>query len=233
MNCAKFESRLTDYMDGTLDGGLQEAMSEHAKSCASCSALVTRVYSLREQLRAFPQIELKQSLVDEILERTSGKPPEWSVWSGLILPTIRPFLTQRYAFGTGIMVVFVSLVFAMLGPTPSTSGYSDMTPASVAENADRLTDNVKKKWAQMRVYQTQMYEEARLLKEDLYGRLDSYVIKMLFKSYSQSVQEQDAPAEAQKKNPGPDAKQQPKEPAQQDPPQSKQAPKPQPAVPKR
>jgi len=227
VNCAKFESRLTDYMDGTLEGGLQEAMSEHAKSCASCSTLITRVYALREQLRAFPLVELKQSLVDDILERTTGKPPEWSVWSGLIFPTIRPFLTQRYAFGTGIMVVFISLIFTMIGPTPSTSGYTEMSPSSVAENADRLTDNVKKKWAQMRVYQTRVYEEATLLKEDLYGRLDSYVIKMLFKSYSESVQEQQPAAEGQNKNPGGDPKQPPKVQPQQPPrqPESQQPPK--------
>jgi len=195
-------------MDGTLDGGLQQAMSEHAQGCPSCSSLITQVHSLREQLRALPQVELQQSLVDRILERTTGKPPEWTLWSALILPTIRPFLTQRYAFGTGILVVFISLVFTMLGPTPSTSGYSDMSPSAVAENADRLTDNVRKRWAQLRVYQTQVYEEARLLKEGLYGQLDSYVIKLLFRSYSQSVQEQQPPAEGEgAETPDPETKQ--------------------------
>ncbi|GEM_PF-1638782 len=217
MNCAKFESRLTDYMDGTLDGGLQQAMSEHLKECSSCSDLLARVHALRELLKAFPQIELRQALVDQILDRTTGKPPKWSVWSGFILPTIRPFLTQRYAFGTGILVVFISLVFTMVGPTPSTSGYSDMSPSSVAENADRLTDNVKKKWAQMRVYQTQLYEEARLLKEGLYGQLDSYVIKLLFRSYSQSVQEQQTPAENPDTSAGTDPKQPQTQPQQQPP----------------
>jgi hypothetical protein len=61
----------------------------------------------------------------------------------------------------------------------------------MAENADRVTDQLKKKWAQVKVYEAKVVGEVKLIKEDLYGRLDYYLINLLFKSYSQSVQEEE------------------------------------------
>ncbi len=178
-------------MDQTLDPRLLAAMTEHLKECALCSSLLADVGDLRRSLRELPEIPLPPNLIRNILERTTGTPVKRSLWGDLFVPTIRPFLTQRYAFGTGIMLVFLSLLVNTLGPAFATMGYSDLSPSGMAENADRVTDQLKKKWAQVKVYEAKVVGEVKLIKEDLYGRLDYYLINLLFKSYSQSVQEEE------------------------------------------
>jgi len=178
-------------MDQTLDPRLKEAMTEHLRECGTCSKLIQEVELLRRQLNEIPQVAVPPGLVQRILERTSGSAPKRSLWVDLVVPTIRPFLTQRYAFGTGIMLVFVSLVVSMIGPTFSAMGYSDLSPSNVAENADRFSDQIRKKWAQVKTYEAKVAGEVKLMKEDVYGRLDYYLINLLFRSYSQSVQKED------------------------------------------
>lgn len=178
-------------MDQTVDPRLKEAMIEHLKECEICSKLMAEVDDLRRQLNELPQVAVPTGLVDRILDRTSGRVPKRSLWADMFLPTVRPFLTQRYMFGTGIMLVFVSLVVNMFGPAFSTMGYSDLSPSSMAENADRFSDSVRKRWVQVKTYEAKLAGEVKLMKEDLYGRLDYYLINLLFKSYSQSVQKEE------------------------------------------
>jgi hypothetical protein len=191
VNCSKFESRLTDYMDQTVDPRLQEFMTEHLVQCRECTQLLGEVELLRRSLTDFPEIPFPPELVLKILDRTSGRPRSRSLWRDMVQPTVRPFLTQRYAFGTGILLVFMSLAISMLSPAFSTFGYSDFTPSGVVENADRLSDQVKKRWARVKVYETQLVQELKLIKEDIYGRLDYHLINLLFKSYSESVQQEE------------------------------------------
>lgn len=201
MNCSKFESRLTDYMDHTLDPRLNEAMTEHLRECGTCSKLIQEVEHLRRQLNEIPLVSVPPGLIQRILDRTTGAAPKRSLWVDMVLPTIRPFLTQRYAFGTGIMLVFISLVVNMFGPTFSTMGYSDLSPSNVAENADRFTDQIRKKWAQVKTYEAKVTGEMKLMKEDVYGRLDYYLINLLFKSYSQSVKKEEQKKQQETKEP--------------------------------
>jgi len=192
VNCSKFESRLTDYMEGTIDLRLNQAMGEHLVECQLCSALLTEVRDLRQSLASFPQISAPQGLVDSILDRTSGRPQKHSFWRDMVLPTARPFLTTRYAFGTGIMLVFISLLINIMGPGFSTFGASDLSPSGMAENADRFTDQVRKKWVQVQAYQKRAVDEFRLMKDDLSGRLDYYLVNLLFKSYRDTIEQKEA-----------------------------------------
>jgi hypothetical protein len=176
-------------MEGTIDLRLNQAMADHLRECQICSTLVTEVRDLRQSLTAFPQIGMPPKLVERILDKTSGRPKKRSFWRDMVLPTLRPFLTQRYAFGTGIMLVFISLLISLLGPGFSTLGASDLSPSGVAENADRLTDRVRMRWVQVQSYEKRAVEELRLIKDDLSGRLDYYLVNMLFRSYRESVQE--------------------------------------------
>jgi len=188
-------------MDQTLDPRLNEAMTEHLRECGTCSKLIQEVEHLRRQLNEIPQVSVPPGLIQRILDRTTGAAPKRSLWVDMVLPTIRPFLTQRYAFGTGIMLVFISLVVNMFGPTFSTMGYSDLSPSNVAENADRFTDQIRKKWAQVKTYEAKVTGEMKLMKEDVYGRLDYYLINLLFKSYSQSVKKEEQKKQQETKEP--------------------------------
>jgi hypothetical protein len=129
--------------------------------------------------------------VDRILDLTSGRSARRAFFRDLVLPAVRPFLSQRYVFGTGIMVVFMSLLANVLGPSLSAEERADLSPAAMAETAGRFTDQLGKKWAQLRAFQSSVVDEARRLKEDLYGRLDYHLISILFDSYSKSVKDQE------------------------------------------
>ena len=190
MNCSRFETLLTSYLDQTLDEHVQGVMSEHATTCPHCSVLLSRVQSLQEDLAHFPEADPPQDLADRILELTSGKPRRHSLWQDLIVPTISPFLTQRYAFATVIMFVFLSLMVNTWGPGFTGLSASDLNPSTLLEESYRLSNQAYKKWVEFREFRSRAWEELKLWKEDLSGRLDYHLINMLFQSYSESLPEE-------------------------------------------
>lgn len=190
MNCSRFETLLSDYVDETLDPRVRSALEQHLEICSGCAALVEEVQSIRSQLADFPVVEPSRQLIESIIEKTTGRFRVRSLWDDFILPTLRPFLTQRFAFATLIMFVFLSLVANVIGPDFSAFSFSDFRPSALVERADRFSSQLQKKWFQVRNTQSRIVGEVWRLKEDLYGRLDYHLINMLFRSYQQSVEEQ-------------------------------------------
>ena len=115
-----------------------------------------------------------------------------SIWADFIAPTLRPFKTQRFAFATLIMFVFLSLVANVIGPDFSALSFSDMSPSALVERADRFSNQIYRKWMQVKAVKSELSGEVWRLKEDLYGRLDYHLINMLLRSFQQSVQQQES-----------------------------------------
>ncbi len=196
MNCARFETLLSEYVDGTLDPRVHAALEQHREICSACTSLVQEVQSIRAQLADFPSVEPSGQLIEAIIEKTTGRFRVRSLWDDLIVPTLRPFLTQRFAFATLIMFVFLSLVANVIGPDFSAFSFSDFRPSALVEQADRFSSQVQKTWFQIRNAQSRVVGELWSLKEDLYGRLDYHLINMLVHSYQQSVEKQGAKKQA-------------------------------------
>lgn len=196
MNCSRFETLLSEYVDETLDPRVRAALEQHLQVCPDCSALVREVQSIRSQLADFPALEPSDELIEAIIEKTTGRFKVRSLWEDFILPTLRPFLTQRFAFATLMMFVFLSLVANVIGPDFSAFSFSDIRPSALVEQADRFSSQVQKTWFEIRNRQSRIVGEVWRLKEDLYGRLDYHLINMLFKSYQHSVEEQGAKKQA-------------------------------------
>ena len=187
MNCSRFETLLSDYADGRLDARVQAAAEKHLEECSDCSTLLTEVQKLREELQNFPKVQVSEELIDRILVRTSGRPEAYSFWKDLVVPTFQPFLTQRYAFATIMMFVFISFSVNMMGPGFSVSSYS----SSLVAKADQVTDEIYRKWREFNDLKRQVSEEISFLKEDLIGRLDYHLVTILFRSYSESIEDQE------------------------------------------
>lgn len=202
MNCSRFETLLTDYLDKVLDPRVEEAMAVHVQSCVKCAGLLEQVKLLRQELGVFPEVEPPAQLVEDILRRTSGIPQSRSFWRDLFVPTLRPFLTQRYAFATLVMFVFLSLMVNFWGPGFSAFSASDLRPSNLVEGSYRVSNSIYKKWMELREFRTRLFEEIRLLKEDLYGRLDYHLLTILFKSYSESLEERREEPEPQERPEG-------------------------------
>ncbi len=191
MNCSRFETLLSDYMDGVLDAPVEKAIEEHLHVCELCPELVEEVGRLRAELEAFPEAQPPEVLVHQILLSTTGLPKDRSLWRDLLLPTVRPFLTQRFAFATGVMFVFLSLVVNMLGPGFSTLSSSDLSSTSISEESARLASRLSHNWNQFKDARSRFFEELSLWTEDVSGRLDYHLVTNLFKSYQETVSEQE------------------------------------------
>ncbi len=190
MNCSRFETLLSDYMDGTLDSRVHAAMDQHLQGCSRCSLLLEEVEQLRAELRDFPEVSVREELVERILEKTTGKPVDQPLWSGIILPAIRPFLSQRYAFATLLIFAFISFAVNVMGPGFSAASASRLRPAALLARADAISSEVYKKWREFNDFKSQVNEEVRLFKEDLLGRLDYHLVTILFESYEESLDQQ-------------------------------------------
>lgn len=190
MNCSRFETLLSDYMDGTLDPRVRAAMDQHLQGCSQCPILLEDVKQLREELENFPEVSVREELIGQILERTTGKPVERTLWSGIILPAIRPFLSQRYAFATLLIFAFISFAVNVMGPGFSAASYSRLRPSALIAQADEISSEIYKKWREFNDFKSQVNEELRLFKEDLLGRLDYHLVTILFESYEESLEKQ-------------------------------------------
>lgn len=188
MNCSRFETLLSEFLERRLDHRVSTTMQAHLAECPGCSRLVDEVRRLQEEVAAFPEIRVSPLLIERILEQTSGKKTTYSFWKDLLLPTLKPFLSPRYTFATLLMFVFLSLMANVLGPEFSAFSQSRGS-ASLTERADRISSQIYSKWMQFNEWKTRATQELKLLKEDLFGRIDYHLITILFESYNASLED--------------------------------------------
>jgi len=195
MNCSRFETLLSDFMDGALDRKVGAAMELHQQECSNCRKLLEEVRELRRELSEFPEIRVSESFVQQVLEKTSGVPVKYSVWRDLLLPAVKPFLTQRYAFATIMVFALISFAVNVMGPGFSASSYSLLSPKALMARAEEISDVVYVRWREFNDFKGRAGEEIKLLKEDLWGRLDYHLVTILFASYEDTVKEQSTVSE--------------------------------------
>ena len=216
MNCARFETLLSDYMDGALDRRVRSAMDQHRQECPACSSLIQEVAELRSELARFPEVPVREEMIQGILRRTTGKPEKVSFWHGVIMPAIQPFLTQRYAFATLMIFVFISFAANVMGPGFSASSHSRFSPTALMARADEFSGEVYKAWREFNDFKSRAREELRLFKEDLIGRLDYHLVTILFESYEDSLQQQQEQQELEDQSIKPSGSQPRQDPSQTD-----------------
>jgi hypothetical protein len=72
MTCEKFEAILPDYFEGDLNDEAKAAADEHAKTCKSCSAIVTDINRLTTEAAALPAMKPARDLWSGIESRISA-----------------------------------------------------------------------------------------------------------------------------------------------------------------
>lgn len=200
MNCANAETLLSDYLDGGLEAPVRDAMAGHLRHCVACSELLAGIGQVRQELGRLPKLQARQELVDSILDRTSGRTKQVSIWRDLVLPTLQPFRSQRYAFATLMMFVFLSLAANLAGPEFTASSAGGLRPSSIAQKADQISGQIYRKWMEFNEFKSRAAEEFRLLREDLFGRIDYHLITILFQSYDESLQQDSETGEESEKD---------------------------------
>ena len=96
--CDLIEARLSDYLEGLLDGPERVAFEAHAKSCADCAPLVASVRSLVGEMHSMEVLETPPRLVYAILDKTLGPRETVTGWQGF-LNVIRGLATPKLAYG--------------------------------------------------------------------------------------------------------------------------------------
>jgi hypothetical protein len=134
--CEQIEARLSDYIEGLLEGPERAEFEAHAASCAECAPLLASVRELVGGLHAMEEVEVPPQLVHMILDKTLGPRETVSFWQ-----TLRNFLrgmgSPKFAYG-------VASVFATCFVLVYASGFSfrkpklaDLHPATVYQGVDR------------------------------------------------------------------------------------------------
>lgn len=189
MTCAAFEVLLSEYLEGEIDPRTASYMEEHRKTCFGCSRLFDQVSEVKKQLRGFPELSVSESLVGRILDQTTGRSRHQVPWRDLLNLAIQPFLSRRFAFATVIMFVFLSLMTNVVSPEFSAFSSSRLGPSTLVEQANRVSNQIYQRWMEFNNWKEAATEELMLLKEDLFGRLDYHLVTILFRSYTESIQD--------------------------------------------
>jgi anti-sigma factor RsiW len=164
--CDQIEARLSDYLEGVLQGPERTAFEAHAEACPECAPLLASVKSLVNELRSMQEVEAPPRLVYSILDKTLGPRETVTGWQGL-RNFILGLATPKFAYGAAsVMATFVILVGAS-GISLRKPKLADLRPATVALTVIRKAHTVyasgEKYVSQLRV----VYEiQSRLRQEN-------------------------------------------------------------------
>src|SRR5438046_7845226 len=73
MQCAEFETLLSEALDETLSGTKLESFQAHGRSCSVCGPLLAEADAGRRWLKSLAEVEPPSSLVGNILIATTGR----------------------------------------------------------------------------------------------------------------------------------------------------------------
>ena len=170
MNCGDFESKLADYIDGTLGGAERAALEAHASACPVCREFMGEVLDASAFLKRVEEVEPPAALITRIayqapMGRTRKPFEKQGLLSGLATKWLSPILQPRLVMGMAMTI----LSFAMLERCTGVKGQhlqpADINPVrvwgSMEEKAVRLKDRLVKNYENLRV----VYEIETRLKD--------------------------------------------------------------------
>ena len=129
MQCAEFETLLTDALDDSLTGARLQSFEAHVKACPQCGPLFAEAHEGRRWLKSLSEVEAPANLVHNILAATSGvesarslAKPEVS-WKEAVAGWLRPVFTPvfaaarqpRFVMSFGMAFFSLSVALSMTG----------------------------------------------------------------------------------------------------------------------
>jgi len=134
--CDLVEARLSDYLEGLLQGPERAEFEAHANSCADCAPLVASVRSLVGEMRSMDELEAPPRLVYSILDKTLGPRETVTGWQGF-LNAIRGLATPKFAYGAASVMATLMIILGASGFSLRKSKLADFRPAAIYQSADR------------------------------------------------------------------------------------------------
>jgi len=134
--CDLVEARLSDYLEGLLQGPERAEFEAHANSCADCAPLVASVRSLVGEMHVMEDFEAPPRLVYSILDKTLGPREAVTGWQGF-LNAIRGLATPKFAYGAASVMATLFMVLGASGFSLRKAKLADLRPAAIYQTADR------------------------------------------------------------------------------------------------
>jgi anti-sigma factor RsiW len=72
MTCEAFDAALPDYLEGTLDDSLRDAVEMHLRECVRCAGLVRDIENIRKEAGALPELVPSRDLWEGIEARIAA-----------------------------------------------------------------------------------------------------------------------------------------------------------------
>ncbi|MBC8104888.1 MAG: zf-HC2 domain-containing protein [Cytophagales bacterium] len=136
LDCKKIQPRLSEYVDGALDGETTWSLKRHLSSCAVCSQVESDLRGTSSLLRSLPEAgpsldfeaRLAKRLADQVLEPRRAplldRLRDW--WYDA--PYARPAVTSGLAVAALLPIAFVAFGGSRAGrtdlPQPSPPGFT-------------------------------------------------------------------------------------------------------------
>jgi Putative zinc-finger len=134
--CDQLESRLSDYLEGLLDGSERAEFETHARECAGCAPLMDNVRSLMSEMHSAEQLEVPSELVNRILDHTLGPRERVTFWQA-VQNFLRGLVTPKFAYGAASVTATLFILLSASGLSWRKPKLADMSPSNVARNIDR------------------------------------------------------------------------------------------------
>ncbi|HPF18769.1 MAG: zf-HC2 domain-containing protein [Bacillota bacterium] len=91
-DCQNYTSMFQDYRDGTLNPALQEALTQHLRSCSKCRELLREFEQITDLLRAEPEVDVPTAVIPDVTEiiasarnRNRSKHRQWVSVAAVLL----------------------------------------------------------------------------------------------------------------------------------------------------
>jgi len=198
--CDLIEARLSDYLEGLLEGPERVAFEAHAKSCADCAPLVASVSSLVGEMHSMEVLETPPRLVYAILDKTLGPRETVTGWQGF-LNVIRGLATPKLAYGAASVMATLIVVLGASGFSLRKPKLADLRPAAIYQSADRGVHLVRARCVKYVSDLRVVYEIQSRLRQD--------------ENNLQTAPEEMLPKSSPEKNPGQTDDHKPSQPRQQ------------------
>jgi anti-sigma factor RsiW len=169
MNCGDFESKLADYIDGTLGKAERAALDVHAATCPACREFMSDVMEATAFLKRVEDLEPPAPLITRIayqapLGRTRMVFEKQGLLSGFS-KWLNPILQPRLVMGMAMTILSFAMLGRCTGENPQRLQPADLSPMRVWGNMEekvvRVKDRLVKNYENLRV----VYEIETRLKD--------------------------------------------------------------------
>jgi Putative zinc-finger len=140
--CDLVEARLSDYLEGLLQGSERAEFEAHANSCADCAPLVASVRSLVGEMHTMEELQTPPRLVYAILDNTLGPRETVTGWQAF-LNLLRGLATQKFAYGAASVMATLIIILGASGFSLRKPRLADLRPAAIYQSADREVHRVR------------------------------------------------------------------------------------------